>query len=617
MENFAAHLHCPNPQCQEVNTKDASHCRKCQTPLIQPLLWAMGAPLSAYKPGEAIAERYLLVEPFAGGATVVDTKPAVLPEVPEEVPDSIVPYLKLLPCYPHVPLVHGYVPQESGEAIWLLSHGHFRRQHEPEALGKELLPRVESVWSAASPVRQLHWWWQMARLWQPLSDRGVVGALLEPNLLRVNGSLIQLLELPLDIEDKDYNLSQLGELWRMWLGSSSSPVEAFGDRLCACLEGGELRHAEHLVNILERALEVAGRTPTYTYEVCSATHSGPQRDHNEDAYHDSNRSRPKPARNSLSIVCDGIGGHEGGEIASDAAISVLRDRLQPLLKLSDAEWDSALARYEFEEAIAAANRAISERNDSEHRKQRQRMGTTLVTVLAREGEWFVAHVGDSRAYRISRTCCHQITLDDDLATRAVRLGYELYESAVRQPGAGSLVQALGTTPSDNLYPTIQRWVQDEDCILLLCSDGLSDNNRVEQYWESEILPLLDGKVGIETAVNRAIEIANERNGHDNVTVSLICCRTQDSDKAFDFDLAGALDEWLVGAKTTAQSPATSSYYARRTRLARWRAAGILALAIAVGGLGVSYATVPPVREFVDWCLERINPLSKGEIRPWD
>jgi hypothetical protein len=108
----------------------------------------------------------------------------------------------------------------------------------------------------------------------------------------------------------------------------------------------------------------------------------------------------------------------------------------------------------------------------------------------------------------------------------VRLGYALYRDAVASPGSGSLFQALGMTSSTSLNPTVHRITVDEECIFLLCSDGLSDHHRVEQFWQQDILPVLEGKIDLATSVNRLITTANTRNGHDNVTVGLIHCRVK-------------------------------------------------------------------------------------------
>ncbi|MEM8804787.1 MAG: hypothetical protein AAGF01_01895, partial [Cyanobacteria bacterium P01_G01_bin.38] len=178
----------------------------------------------------------------------------------------------------------------------------------------------------------------------------------------------------------------------------------------------------------------------------------------------------------------------------------------------------------IEEAICVANDQISQQNDREARQARDRMGTTLVMALALGPQLYIGHVGDSRAYRIGPRSCRQITLDDDVAAREVRLGYGFYREVVDHPGAGALVQALGMNASQSLYPNVQRLILDEDCLFVLCSDGLSDNDRVEQFWQTELLPVLQDRASPATSTAALIQLANTYNGHDNVTISLLRSR---------------------------------------------------------------------------------------------
>ena len=78
--------------------------------------------------------------------------------------------------------------------------------------------------------------------------------------------------------------------------------------------------------------------------------------------------------------------------------------------------------------------------------------------------------------------------------------------------------------SSALHPNVKRLIIDDDCIFLLCTDGLSDFDRVEQYWRDTVLPMLNGKINITKTVRTLVKIANERNGHDNATVALVHCQ---------------------------------------------------------------------------------------------
>ena len=143
---------------------------------------------------------------------------------------------------------------------------------------------------------------------------------------------------------------------------------------------------------------------------------------------------------------------------------------------------------------------------------------------------------NSRVYWINRSGCHQITLDDDVASREARLGYGTYRSVLYHPNAGALVQALGMGPSKNLYPSGQRVILGEEGILLFCSDGLSDQDLIESIWSATLCPLLDvstpythqeSKLG--QVVKELVDLANTRNGHDNVTIGLVQWHSQQTD----------------------------------------------------------------------------------------
>jgi protein phosphatase len=130
-------------------------------------------------------------------------------------------------------------------------------------------------------------------------------------------------------------------------------------------------------------------------------------------------------------------------------------------------------------------------------------------------------VGDSRAYWITPDYCHQLTVDDDIAGREVRAGRQTWPQALERSDAGALTQALGTRSGDHLQPHIQRFIFDETGILLLCSDGLSDNYRIEDAWANYIGLIIKDIVTLDSAVASWIELANQKNGHDNTAVVLM------------------------------------------------------------------------------------------------
>jgi len=284
------------------------------------------------------------------------------------------------------------------------------------------------------------------------------------------------------------------------------------------------------------ALKVMENQPL-TVRIASASDVGQQREHNEDAcYPDVKRQKRSEQadslRDRLAIVCDGLGGHEGGEVASSLAIKTLEQQLKTLLQQAENDPDFSAQGFiaQLEMVARVVNNQIVAINDQQQRQAQQRMGTTLVmAVMPRpngkmSNEVYVVHVGDSRLYCVTKDNLRQVTLDDDVATRETTLGYNFYAYSSQRIDGGALIQALGTRSSDMLIPRVQRFFIDEDCLLLLCSDGLSDFDRVEQICDRYLLPVLSEKKHLDRSCQDLIDQANELNGHDNITVALMRCR---------------------------------------------------------------------------------------------
>jgi protein phosphatase len=136
-------------------------------------------------------------------------------------------------------------------------------------------------------------------------------------------------------------------------------------------------------------------------------------------------------------------------------------------------------------------------------------------------EVYIAHVGDSRAYWITRNSCQLLTVDDDVAQREIQRGRSMPWQAAGRIDAGSLTQALGMKDGSELQPMVQRLMAIEDGVLLLCSDGLSDRRLVERSWPDYIPPILDGELPVAAAVAEWIEQARIDNGHDNASLVLM------------------------------------------------------------------------------------------------
>ncbi|MDB9509003.1 protein phosphatase 2C domain-containing protein [Microcystis aeruginosa CS-338/01] len=628
-------LQCQNLTCLAPNALTNRFCEKCGTPLVKRYLWMIGDWVRTYyRVGELIDNRYLVKQP----QIVLDTKPAQAPQAPEEPPSWLSLYLKLLPFHLHIPQVYGYIasPDERlNMDIWLLEYSTIPLDETGELIYPELLPTLAEVWSQASDLRQIHWLWQMAKLWHPLQKKAVVSSLLNPSLTRVNNQLLQLLELSKD-EATAPNLRDLGAFWSSLIPTAAANIQDFLASLTQELESGDLDRPESLITILDYALQHYGAGRERTYEIFTCTDTGPLREHNEDAcYPPANQAitlahgqNPfdKAQGKPLAIVCDGIGGQEGGEIAAQLAIETLPREINQSLT-SDTEFYPDSCSLALEQAIRVTNDLISQRNDQESRQDRQRMGTTLVMAFGHAQEMYVAHVGDSRIYWITPHSCHQVTVDDDLASREVKLGYLLYRDAIQYPNAGALVQALGMGSATNLHPTVQRLIVDQDCVFLLCSDGLSDYDRVEQYWDSEILPLLRGEKTVTAVGESLLQLANQKNGHDNSTIALVYCRVVPAaepvtplvyaeakeriipdlnDQDFDHNRDTDPGEKVVTATPTSPPP-SSSVSSPTSPPARTAISPFLGAAIAVGVLGLLAA--------IAWQFLSRDPASNPSISP--
>ncbi len=520
---------CANRECQASNDLADMQCEACQTPLIKRYLWAVGDWINAFQPGELLFDRYVLVE----SPIVLDMRPGLGVEGPETVPDYIQPYQKLFPFRLNVPEVYDYLPSSDTEldlSVWLLHYGAIALDDEGMPMYDHLLPSLSDRWEQVSPLQQLTWLWQIARLWQPLLQYGVVSSLLNRDWLRVNGAQVHLQQLKID-DPQSYEPSCLAPVWEPLLTNAHPAIAEFCQVLWQRLKTGKIPHAEHLLTVLDTGIYAIAKQFDITYQIFAATETVPSRGQNEDACFPIGETAVTGQRlsNTLTLVCDGLGGQDGGEIASQWVIEHLPTRLVSHVK-KHMDRPKTVKRFmqAMEDDIGAVNNQLSERNDHEARTGRKRMGTTLVMFMAHFQQFFLANVGDSRCYWVTPQSCQQVTVDDDVASRSVRMGWMLYRHAVESPRSGALTQAIGLWASSKLHPVIQRLIVPCESIFLLCSVGLCDRQRVEQYWQSMLQPIFDGDRTVEQATTALIALANEKNGHDNVSVALIHCRVESS-----------------------------------------------------------------------------------------
>lgn len=231
---------------------------------------------------------------------------------------------------------------------------------------------------------------------------------------------------------------------------------------------------------------------------------GRKRSHNEDSYliaHDV----------KLFAVADGMGGYNGGEVASDLAVRALDVHLH--------QHSAVLATNTASEPIAAllvdsvkrANTAIRDAGAVD--PALRGMGTTATSVLFHGERAFVAHVGDSRAYLVRHERIAQLSEDHSLVAQQVRAGLITEEQALKSPYKNIITRSVGIEANVDVDVTIVD-VRDGDTFLL-CSDGLSG-----LVSDEEIRAIV-----VENFLHRVpdvlVDLANERGGHDNITV-VVC-----------------------------------------------------------------------------------------------
>jgi protein phosphatase len=412
-----------------------------------------------------------------------------------------------------------------------------------------LYPAIVEQWHQTKAVRQVYWLWQILQLWTPLSELGVASSLLIPENIRVQGWRVRLLQLFSDrtvANNAQPSLAAFSDCWLEWIAAAHPSVLDRLQQIWQQLGEGQKSLDEISLELNQLLLEKAAELPL-RLQVAGGTDQGPMRSSNEDSCYPTEADLQSITESpndllipNLTLVCDGIGGHEGGEVASLMALQTLKLQVRALL-IEIAQQTEIVPPNIISEQITAiirvVNDLIAKQNDSQGREMRQRMGTTLVmglqipqkinkpdgTVLENAHELYIASVGDSRVYWITADYCQQLTIDDDVATREVRLGRSVYREALRRVDGGALTQALGTREAQILRPTVGRFILEEDGILLLCSDGLSDKNTVEQSWQEFAKPVLKNKISLEAAVQSWIDLANEKNGHDNTSVVLTRC----------------------------------------------------------------------------------------------
>ncbi|MDZ7959696.1 MAG: serine/threonine phosphatase [Aulosira sp. DedQUE10] len=439
--------------------------------------------------------------------------------------------------------------------------------------------------NTTSSLQIIHWCYQMTQLWAVLEPVNCRQSLLDlSNLLLDEDQTLtlgrlyleplstqSLADVPADLEDQTFaqqerplTIQALGRVWQALFRQSQrtqfgSVVQMLGD-----LEIGKIETIAQLRSRLEEmSNELVAPTiktlppteekyptaltmlqfeepedltvknddmPTVVLPMqlsslqdAGSTDVGRQRHHNEDYFGlETNinklelpKSRVLQAR-GLYILCDGMGGHAGGEIASELAVTTLRQYFQEHWVANQLPTEESIR-----EGVYLANQAIYDLNQKDARSGVGRMGTTLVMLLIQDSNAAVAHVGDSRLYWLThKRGLEQITVDHEVGQREITKGVDPSVAYARSD-AYQLTQALGPRDEHSINPDVEFFEINEDTLFILASDGLSDNDLLEMHWQTHLKPLLGSGTNLETGVMDLIDLANQYNGHDNITAILI------------------------------------------------------------------------------------------------
>ena len=264
------------------------------------------------------------------------------------------------------------------------------------------------------------------------------------------------------------------------------------------------------------------RTQRAHLSVEAQTHAGMSGKNNEDRYAVASFVLNSQDRTPVlfAVLADGIGGHRGGEVAAELAVNHIMQSI--------ARSDGKYSRHILEQAVSEASDAIAAHSATN--EDLKGMGSTCATTWVIGDRLYTGYVGDSRIYLIRGARIQQLTIDHTWVQEAIEKGIITPEMARDHPNVHVIRRYLGSpVPPDPDFrlilfdgegahhPENNQGVQlQPNDVILMCSDGLTD-----LVWNDEILEIVRLKSNIKEATRALVDLANERGGHDNITVILI------------------------------------------------------------------------------------------------
>ncbi len=239
-------------------------------------------------------------------------------------------------------------------------------------------------------------------------------------------------------------------------------------------------------------------------KIVAKTDKGKIRESNQDAY----AVGELPGEVAWAVVCDGMGGAAGGNIASALAVKVISDKITSCF--NEKMRESSIKNL-LDSAITAANIEVYDMADSH--SELYGMGTTVVCAIVRQDTAYIAHAGDSRAYIAGNDEVKQITTDHSMVQDLVDRGKITAEEAEHHPNKNIITRAVGVDKRIDI--DFDQFDLNESETLILCTDGLSNYVSTNELLED----IKDGQY--YAFADRLVKRANNNGGGDNITVVAI------------------------------------------------------------------------------------------------
>ncbi|MGI6267738.1 MAG: Stp1/IreP family PP2C-type Ser/Thr phosphatase [Acutalibacteraceae bacterium] len=239
-------------------------------------------------------------------------------------------------------------------------------------------------------------------------------------------------------------------------------------------------------------------------KIVAKTDAGKVRKSNQDSY----AAGELPNGVAWAVVCDGMGGSAGGNIASSTAVKMISEQIT-------SGYREGMSTLSIENILVTAitNANISIFDMSRANEELKGMGTTVVAAIIANNVVYIAHAGDSRAYLVSEDGIKQITKDHSVVQAMVETGELTPEQAKIHPRKNLITRALGV--NEDIKIDFCEQVFSNDNVLLMCTDGLTN------YVEADDIYNITSSGKYYEFADKLVELANNNGGGDNITVVVV------------------------------------------------------------------------------------------------